>query len=106
MNQPDTARLRRLAREMGLPPDALETALVCGLFDQSASPPEQQRLLRQMRRLIDDLGVNAPAAALLVRLRRDLEHMQREMSRLRALEARYFGSWHEARWRELADGDE
>jgi hypothetical protein len=103
LNRADLARLRRLAREMLLPPAALETALACGLFDPGQAATEQHHMLRQMRRLIDDLGVNAPAAALLVRMRRDLEILQRELERLRALEAEFFDNWAEGLWRELED---
>src|SRR5690554_5422225 len=98
---PDRRELRRLARELLLSPAALEVAIECGLFAEHESRVEMLRRLRQMRRLMDDLGVNAPGAALLVRLRRDLELMQAELARLRRLEARLYGAWHEGIWREM-----
>lgn len=101
MQPSDVRRLRQLARELLLPPAALETALECGVLSAEQPLVEQARLLRQMRRLIADLGVNASAAALLVRMRREMEAMQAELARLRRLEARYFYAWHDALWREL-----
>jgi len=101
MQPSDVRRLRQWARELTLPPGAVQTALECGVLSEEQAPPEQARLLRQMRRMMADLGVSAPAAALLVRLRREVETMQAELERLRRLEAAFFYEWDEGWWREL-----
>jgi hypothetical protein len=97
----DTALLRELARELLLPPAAVSAALECGVLTAGQSLAEQARLLRQMRRLMLHLGMNASAAALMVRMRREMEALQLELERLRRLEAEYFLAWHEGLWREL-----
>ena len=102
--QPTELRvLRQLAREMLLPAAVLQSALECGVLDDGQSLAEQARLLRQMRRLMGDLGVSAPAAALLVRMRRDLDRLQRELDRLRRLEDEYFNDWRDGWWRDLEE---
>jgi len=62
MNESDLPRLRRLAREQGLPPAALRDALECGLFEDDEAPAAWAADLRRMRRMMDHLGVNAPGA--------------------------------------------
>ncbi|MCC6189827.1 MAG: hypothetical protein IT318_12400 [Anaerolineales bacterium] len=94
-------RLRQLAREMLLPAAALQAALECGVLDDAQSLTEQARLLRRMRRLMGDLGVGAPAAALLVRMRRDLDRLQLELARVRRLEDQHLNDWREGWWREV-----
>ncbi len=105
MEPSDLAALRgvlhKLARETRLPTALVETALECGLIAADEPPEAQLRSLRRMRRLMQDLGVNAPGAALLVRMRRDVLALRRELGRLRRLERQYFDDWHEAVWREL-----
>jgi hypothetical protein len=103
MQLSELRRLRQMARELTLPPGAVQIALECGVFSAGQAPPEQARLLRQMRRMMADLGVSAPAAALLVRMRRELEAMQAELERLRQLEAGFFHAqaWREGWWHEL-----
>jgi hypothetical protein len=105
MQPSDLRRLRQLARELTLPPGAVQTALECGVFGAEQAPPEQARMLRQMRRMMADLGVSVPAAALLVRMRRELEAMQAELERLRRLEAEFYYAqgWHEGWWVELEE---
>jgi hypothetical protein len=95
------AALLRLARETRLPAGLVETALECGLIVEDDPPEAQLRSLRRMRRLMQDLGVNAPGAALLVRMRRDVMALRREVRRLQRLEAEYFDDWRDAVWREL-----
>ena len=102
MNPPDLRALRRAARDLRLPPEAVETALDCGLLGAEQLRYEQWQTLRRMRRLMDDLGVNAPAAALLARLASEMQQMQAELARLRYVEARFFTSWDEGDWRELS----
>ena len=101
MNESDLPRLRRLARELGLPPAALRDAVECGLFGDDEAPAAWAADLRQMRRMMDHLGVNAPGAALLVRMHRDLSVMQRQVQRLHQKEAREFEMWDEGLWRDL-----
>ena len=101
MNPADLRDLRRMAREMELPPSALEAALDCGIFDTEATADECRRTLRQMRRLMDDLGVNGPGAALLVRLRQQLVMMDYEMKRLRRQHEAWMQEWQEGFWYEL-----
>ena len=100
MNTPDVPTLRRLARQAGLSPASLNAALECGLFVDDDSPAAWAADLRQMRRLMDDLGVNAPGAALLVRMHREMELMQVQLNRLHRLEARWFDEWDEGFWTE------
>lgn len=102
MNASDLRSLRRLARELGLSPAALEAAVECGLFVQEESPTGWAGELRQMRRMMDALGVNAPGAALLVRMHHELETMQRQLERLDRLEARWYDDWDDGLWRDLA----
>jgi hypothetical protein len=101
MNTSEGPTLRQLARAAGLSPAALNAAVECGLFLEDDPPTAWARELRRMRRLMDDLGVNAPGAALLVRMHRDLAVMQRQMQRLRQLEVRGFEEWDEGLWRDL-----
>jgi hypothetical protein len=103
VNPPELRALRRLARDLHLPPGALQTAVECGVLTAEQSEHEHTRTLRQLRRLMDDLGVNAPAAALLVRMARDLRQMQAELAQLRHLETRYFAAWEAEGWREIDD---
>jgi hypothetical protein len=103
VNPPELRALRTLARDLRLPAGALETAVECGVLTAQQSPPEHARTLRQMRRLMDDLGVNAPAAALLVRMARDLSHMQSELAQLRRIETRFFARWEDGEWRDVND---
>lgn len=101
MNPSDLPNLRRLARVAGLSSSALNAALECGLFADDDSPAAWAGELRQMRRIIDYLGVNAPGAALLVRMHRELEVMQLQVQRLHRLEASWFDDWDEGLWRDL-----
>jgi hypothetical protein len=101
MKPPELRALRQLARELGVTATALDAALDCDLFIPDASSGDWRRVLRQMRRMMDDLGVNGPAAALLVRMSRDLQLVEAEMDRLRRLEAHWFDGWHEGFWRDL-----
>jgi hypothetical protein len=101
MKPSERRTLRQLAREHGISPAALEAAVDCDLFVPQAPSGEWRRVLRQMRRLMDDLGVNGPGAALLVRMARDLELVEAEMARLRQWQARRFETWHEGYWRDL-----
>ena len=54
-----------------------------------------------MRRMMDALGVNAPGAALLVRMRREMDLMQEHLKRLDRLEASWFEDWDEGFWQDL-----
>jgi len=101
MNVSDLPGLRRLARNAGLSPAALNAALECGLFENDDSPAAWASTLRRMRRLMDDLGVNAPGAALLVRMHDDMEMMQIKLQRLHRLESSWFEDWDEGLWRDF-----
>ena len=101
MNESDLPRLRRMAREAGLSPAALRDALECGLFVDDDSPAAWAVELRRMRRMMDALGVNAPGAALLVRMQRERELMSRQLQRLRQLEASWFEECDEGLWHDL-----
>ena len=101
MNESDLPRLRRLARGLGLPPSALRDALECGLFGDDESPAAWAADLRQMRRMMDHLGVNAPGAALLVRMHHELQQMQRRMDQLSRLEARWLDETEDGFWYDL-----
>jgi hypothetical protein len=101
VNQAKLPQLRRLAREIGIAPAALRDALECGLFADAEAPAAWAGELRQMRRLIDALGVNAPGAALLIRMQRDLDSMERQLQRLRRLEASWFEDFEDGFWRDL-----
>jgi len=101
VNESDLPRLRRMAREAGQSPAALRDALECGLFVDDESPAAWSVELRRMRRMIDHLGVNAPGAALVIRMHRELESMQRQLQHLRQLEASWFEEWDEGLWRDL-----
>src|SRR5215831_10444675 len=95
VNERDLPDLRRLARQAGLTPAALKAAQECGLFADDETAANWTADLRRMRRLMDQLGVNAPGAALLVRMRHDMELMQRRLMRLNRLEARWFDEWED-----------
>jgi hypothetical protein len=101
MNPSDLRELRRLARELHLPPSAVEAALDCGVFDTEATADECRRTLRQMRRMMDDLGVNGPGAALLVRLRRQVMLMHLELNRLGRQHDAWMQEWQEGLWYDL-----
>ena len=101
MNESDLPRLRRLARELGVPPAALRDALECGLFGEDDSPAAWAADLRQMRRMMDHLGVNAPGAALLVRMNHELQHMQRQMDQLNRLHGQWLDETDDAFWYDL-----
>jgi hypothetical protein len=101
MNPSDLRELRRLARELELPPSAVETALDCGIFDSEATAGEARRTLRQMRRMMDDLGVNGPGAALLVRMRRQVLMMNYELNTLRRQQDAWLAEWQEGLWYDL-----
>jgi hypothetical protein len=101
MNPSDLRELRRLARELELPASAVEAALDCGVFDTEASADECRRTLRQMRRLMDDLGVNGPGAALLIRLRRQVLLMNYELNHLRRQQDAWLAEWQEGLWYDL-----
>ncbi|MEP7358645.1 MAG: hypothetical protein ABI847_15460 [Anaerolineales bacterium] len=101
MNPPDVRELRRLARELELPASAIEAALDCGIFEAETSADESRRTLRQMRRLMDDLGVNGPGAALLVRLRRQVLEMHHELNHMRRQQEAWLAEWQEGLWYDL-----
>ena len=100
MNHDEARLMRELARELRLPVSAIETAVECGLFSPDEPMDAQRRALRRMRRLMRDLGVNAPGAALLVRLSRDLEGLRIEVTRLRRFHARRYENWQDGQWHE------
>jgi hypothetical protein len=100
MNRVELRALRELARELALPASVIDTALECGLFEPDESFESRARVLRRMRRLMHDLGVNAPGAALLVRMCRDLEGLQVEVTHLRRVQARRYENWRDAHWRD------
>jgi hypothetical protein len=101
VNESNLPELRRLARELGVSPAALRDALECGLFVDDESPAAWAGALLRMRGLMDAVGVNAPGAALLVRMQRDLQVMQRQLQRLRRLEASWFEEWDDGLWHDL-----
>lgn len=101
MNESNLPELRRLARQMGVSPAALHDALECGLFVEDESPAIWAGELRRMRGLMEALGVNAPGAALLVRMQHDMQRMERQLQRLRRLEASWFEDWDEGLWHDL-----
>jgi hypothetical protein len=101
VNESELPRLRRLARELGVPPAALRDALECGLFSDDETPAAWASDLRQMRRMMDHLGVNAPGAALLVRMHHDLQVMQRHLDQLNRLEARWLDEAEDGFWYDL-----
>jgi predicted NAD/FAD-binding protein len=96
--------LRRIARQLGLPASALDAALECGLFLDEEPVVYHQRSLRQVRRLMRDLGVNSTGAVLIVRLRREVESLQIETRRLRRRTSAGPQDWLDAVWRELDEG--
>jgi hypothetical protein len=94
--------LRALAREMHVPLSLVEAGLECGLFPPEASLEADRRLLLRAHRLMRDLGVNPAGAALLLRMKRDMEMMEAEMARLRRRQVAFnFDEWFEGVWREL-----
>jgi len=101
MNPSELRELRRLARELELPPSAIEAALDCGVFDTDVSADEARRTLRQMRRIMDDLGVNGPGAALLVRMRRQVLLMNYELNHRRRQQEAWLAELQEGLWYEL-----
>ena len=101
MNESDLPRLRRLARELGLPPAALRDAVECGLFGDDEAPAAWAADLRHMRRMMDHLGVNAPGAALLVRMKHELQRMQRQLEQFNQLEARWLDEAEDGFWFDL-----
>jgi hypothetical protein len=101
VNQSKLPELRRLARQMGLSPTALNDAVECGLFVDADSPAAWASELRHMRELMDALGVNAPGAALLLRMQQDMRRMERQLQRLRRLEAGWFEEWDDGFWHDL-----
>ena len=101
MNPSELRELRRLARELELPPSAVEAAMDCGIFDTEATADESRRTLRQMRRMMDDLGVNGPGAALLVRLRRQVLLMHYELNHLRRQQDAWIAEWQDGLWYDL-----
>jgi len=101
VNESNLPELRRLAREIGLSPTAGRDARECGLFIDDESPAVWAGELRRMRGLMDDLGVNAAGAALLVRMRHDMQRMERQLQRLRRLEASWFDEWDDGLWHDL-----
>jgi hypothetical protein len=101
MNPSELRNLRRLARELELPASAIEAALDCGVFDSAATADESRRTLRRMRRMMDDLGVNGPGAALLVRLRREVLRMNLELDHLRRQQQAWIEEWQEGLWYDL-----
>jgi hypothetical protein len=103
MKPSDVRLLRQIARELGLPASAVQAGLDCDLFAPAAPAIEYRRTFRQMRRLMLDLEVNAPGAALLVRMSRRMARMQYELERLRRMEPDWLDEWEAAVWRELAD---
>jgi hypothetical protein len=94
-------QLRQLAREMGISPAALRDAVECGLFVDDETPVAWAGELRQMRRLMDALGVNAPGAALLIRMQRDMDSMERQLVRLQRLEASWYDAFEDGFWYDL-----
>ena len=54
-----------------------------------------------MRRMMDDLGVNGPGAALLVRLRRQVLLMHYELDHMRRQHDAWLAEWQEGLWYEL-----
>ncbi len=101
MNESNLPQLRRLARQMGLSSAAVRDAVDCGLFAEGDTPSAWAIELRRMCGLMDTLGVNAPGAALLVRMQRDLQVMQRQLQRLRRLEASWFEEWDDGLWHDV-----
>jgi hypothetical protein len=101
MNPSDLRELRRLARELELPASAVEAAVDCGVFDTEATVDESRRTLRQMRRIMDDLGVNGPGAALLVRMRRQVLLMHHELTHMRRQQEAWLADWQEGLWYDL-----
>jgi hypothetical protein len=102
VNESDWPRLRRMAREIGVSPAALRDAVECGLFVDDESPAAWASELRRMRRMMDHLGVNAPGAALVIRMHHELAAMQRQLQRLSRLEAGWFEDWDEGHWHDLS----
>ena len=101
MNESDLPRLRRLARELGIAPAALRDAVECGLFGDDEPPAAWAADLRAMRRMMAHLVVNAPGAALLVRMNHDLRLMQRQLEQLNRLEARWLDEAEDGFWVDL-----
>ncbi len=101
MNPPELRELRRLARELELPASAVEAAIDCGVFDSDVTAGEARRTLRQMRRIMDDLGVNGPGAALLVRLRRQVLLMNYELNQMRRQQDAWLEELQDGLWYEL-----
>jgi hypothetical protein len=71
------------------------------LFGDEASPAAWAADLRRMQRLMDQLGVNAPGAALLVRMQHDLQRLQRRVEQLNRLQAQWLDEAEDAFWYDL-----
>jgi hypothetical protein len=100
MTEIDVLALRRLARELSLPLEALDVAIECDLFLPEEPLIVHRRTLRQVGRIIRDLGVNPEGAVLIVRLHRQVEVLQAETRRLQR-RARRFDDWLDGFWRDL-----
>ena len=102
MNAAYVRSLRQLARDMLVPAALVQAGLDCGLFRPGDSLDAGRRALRQARRLMLELGVNPAGAALLLRMRRDMEALHAEMEWLRRRRAVFsLDEWLEGVWREL-----
>ncbi len=100
---PEIRLLRQMARELALPVSAISYGLECGLFPAEEPLERHRRVLRCMRRLMRDLEVNAAGAALIMRLRHEIETLQGEVERPQIGELRYLDTWLEGVWRELEE---
>ena len=100
---PEIRLLRQVARELALPVSAVDFGLECGLFSPEEALESHRGILRCMRRLMRDLEVNAAGAALIVRMRHEIETLQNELDRLRVGEMNRRATWLEGVWREMEE---
>jgi DNA-binding transcriptional MerR regulator len=98
-----------LAARTGLPVDTLRQLADLGLIGAWPDPTEAELVeLRRVRRLIEDLGLEHEAVAVVLRMRRRLLELQHEVARLRAALRGHGRSdrvtaWVDAEWFEAYD---
>jgi hypothetical protein len=72
-----------IGMDTGLPPALIQHCIDLGLIvPQTYYSEAERRELRRMHRLIDDLGIDAEAVEVLLRMRRRIVALQREVARL------------------------
>lgn len=99
--------VEEIARQTGLRPILLQRFIELGLIVPKPYYTEaERRELRRARRLIDDLGFEAETVEVLLRMRRRILALEREVTRLQAESGSQPSreptvAWIEAEWTEL-----